>query len=153
MKISNFDIDNYDIIIAGGSFTGLTLAKSLAFSSNDQLKIAIIDQNSPTQQGQLLQDERAFALTIASKKMLDTFGIWEKISEKAYPIKKIEITDSQLESVTRQIFLQIDNTQNDSSPSSYILKNKYINKALIESLDQYQNINSHLSGYCRDFQS
>ena len=138
MTATQNNSEYYDIVIAGGNFIGLLLAKTLSYLSQDSLKISVID---PTDIKSLPEDDaRAFAISASSKQMLETLGIWSELQAKANPITKIEITDSHLETVIRPVFVNFENKTDTGVPSSYILENQYLKKAIITAITEHKNI-------------
>ena len=85
----------FDVAISGASFAGLALACALSHALGPEAKVALIDRVG--QRRRSGADARAFALSAASKHLLEALGVWEAIAEHAQPVTGIDITDSSLE--------------------------------------------------------
>ena len=87
MKNNN---DFYDIIIVGGSFSGLLCALKVSKDCPD-LTIAIIEKRDLDQKYKT--DGKSFAISQKSSKIFQSIGIWHKIEELSGIINKIIITE------------------------------------------------------------
>ncbi len=121
-------INRFDIIISGASYTGSALALALNNALNAELKIAVLDRapagNEP------LESPRSFAITAASRNLLDYLGIWQQISDSTQPVTEIEITDSPLEAGIRPVLLSYENTIESGEPASHIVPDSLLARAL-----------------------
>lgn len=84
-------MNNFDFIIIGGSFAGMTAALALSNVSAD-LKIAIIEKQDILQHDRK-RDGRAYAISAASLKLFQEIGIYEEVQKEAGKISDIKITD------------------------------------------------------------
>ena len=98
-----------DIAIAGGSATGLALALGVARCLGPELSVAVIDRGATAETSTGQDDPRAVALTAASRRMLQSLGVWSALSAHAEPVRRIEITDSSLDAGLRPVLLSWDN--------------------------------------------
>ncbi|HEX2840631.1 FAD-dependent monooxygenase [Hyphomicrobium sp.] len=127
----------FDIVISGGSFAGLAFARALTWALGDGIRIAIVDR-SPRKET-TAPDARAFALSAGARRMLDTLGIWQAISNAAQPVTEIEITDSSLDAGIRPVLLKYDNRlgdegATDAEPASSIVPAPELEQALYRSV-------------------
>ena len=76
-----------DILIAGGGLNGPALALALA---NAGLSVTVIDARPAPARAEAGFDGRAYALAIASRRLLQGIGIWPHVAEKAQPIHQIK---------------------------------------------------------------
>jgi 2-octaprenyl-6-methoxyphenol hydroxylase len=83
-------IADFDIIIIGGGLVGASFACCL---SDTKLRIAIIESIAPSEAAQPSYDDKGLALSQASRKVLDSAGIWSQISQNACPIKHLHVSD------------------------------------------------------------
>lgn len=118
----------YDVAIAGGGGVGLALALALA-GEGAGLKVAVIERDAALGQARKA-DGRAYALSAASKRMLDVLGIWDRVADHAQPITEIEITDSALGSAARPVLLGFDGAVEAGEPAAYLLETAYLLDAL-----------------------
>ncbi len=125
--------DRFDIIVSGASATGLTLALSLERAADGALRIAVVDRAAAAAPRR--PSPRAFAISAASRNVLDSVGAWEAIAPHAQPVETIEITDSPLEAGVRPILLTYDNLTSEGDPASFIVPDTVIAKALQDCAD------------------
>ncbi len=133
------DKKDYNIVIAGGGFVGLALARALSFSAAGALRLAVIDQyplpdNFEVNDKRRPFDGRASAISAASKEMLQVLGVWSRVAEHVQPITHIEITDSSLEQVLRPVLLSFDGDIKQGEPASYMVENRHLLGALAASV-------------------
>ncbi len=81
--------DDYDIIIVGAGFVGLTLA--FAFSQKHK-RVALIEAKEKREKKHQHEiDSRALALSSASKQILERFNIWQHL--QAVPINEVQVSE------------------------------------------------------------
>jgi len=119
----------YDIIISGASYTGLALACALSQALRGDLAIAVLGA-SPATDDKSGVSPRAFAISAASKRMLDVLGVWPRIEAEAEPVNEIEITDSSLDAGIRPVLLTYDNHLEEGEPASFIVQDAVLAAAL-----------------------
>lgn len=131
-------IATYDVIIAGGSHTGLALGLALRHLGGGEIRVAIVErrvlhgaataQASPDVAG----DPRAFAVAAGSRHLLDRLGVWAGIAAFAEPVHAIEITDSRLDDAIRPIALGYDNHIAGGSAATHIVEAARLEAALLD---------------------
>ena len=119
--------DQYDVIIAGGGFVGMTLALALAALAPKGFCVALIDAE-PLQKDKV--DARASALSAASKGLLSVLGIWPELAGDAQPITSIDITDSSLNAPLRPHFLGFDDDLRPGESGAYMVENADLARTL-----------------------
>jgi len=132
----------FDIVIAGGSFAGLSQALALA-RADESLRIAIIDKLAPGQVMAPAFDGRSFALSDASRHLLEALGIWKKLQDQVQPIVAMEITDSRLDNAVRPSLLHFDNelqTGESDKPAAWMVENRHLRGALLEAVTAHAGI-------------
>lgn len=121
----------YDVLVAGGSFVGLTLALALSRSSLGAMRVAVVDRTPPKSARAAENDGRATALSAASAHMFQSLGVWDDLSAHAEPFSEIDITDSGLEAVARPRLLHFDGELRDGEPAAYMLENHVLRGVLM----------------------
>ncbi len=111
-------VKKFDIIIVGGGPVGLTMAACLA-RFGKELNIAICDKGNFT----VPKDSRSSALALGVTKIFENLGIWQKIAKSSNPIKKMEITDSGKDDISRPKFLQFEGEIAPNEPFAYMVPN------------------------------
>ncbi|RMH21536.1 MAG: 2-octaprenyl-6-methoxyphenyl hydroxylase [Gammaproteobacteria bacterium] len=76
----------YDLIISGGSLTGLSLARAL---SDLSLNIAVIEARPLAESVPIPGESRAIALSYGSKLFLQEIGVWPDLKTHCCPIETI----------------------------------------------------------------
>jgi 2-octaprenyl-6-methoxyphenol hydroxylase len=117
----------FDVIIAGGGFVGMTLALALASLAPKGFRVALIDAEPPQKDK---VDARASALSAASKGLLSVLGIWAELAGDAQPITSIDITDSSLDAPLRPHFLGFDDDLKPGESGAYMIENADLTRAL-----------------------
>lgn len=123
--------ERFDVVIAGASFAGLALARALSQAFDGQIRVAVGDRRLPGTAGGRA-DARAFALSAASRRMLEVLGVWARVSEAAQPVTAIEITDSSLHAGVRPVLLTYANVLEGDEPASHIVPAAALEAALAE---------------------
>ena len=134
-------LHRYDILIAGGSFVGLSLAIALTRSSGGGIRVAVVDRTPLVTARERGHDGRASALSAASKQLFQSLGVWERVESHVQPITDIEITDSQLGSLVRPALLQFDSELAPGEPASFMLENYVLRDALIDIASEIDGLN------------
>ncbi|MFZ0570227.1 MAG: FAD-dependent monooxygenase [Rhodomicrobium sp.] len=134
--VSASEIDRFDIVICGGSFVGLALARALCAMAPGVYRIAIVEQRPLLNAGEKTRDGRTVALTASVKAMLEAIGVWPALAGKAEPILRIELTDSSLEAPVRPALIGLDAAEAPGGePTAYIIENADLLPALLASLE------------------
>src|SRR3984885_6132283 len=94
--------ENVDVLIAGGGFAGLTLAIALRQALGPSFAVTVAD---PALGVSHADDERASAIVAAARRLFETLGVWDSVSEEAQPILDMVVTDSRLDDAMRPGFL------------------------------------------------
>lgn len=127
----------FDVAISGSSFAGLALACALSEALGPSFQIALIDR-APGASGRA--DARAFALSAASKHMLEALGVWQAIAAQAQPVEGIEVTDSSLDAGVRPVLLTYDNVTGTGEPATYIVPVRPLTEALRAKAEAFPSI-------------
>ncbi|MDD9331902.1 MAG: 2-octaprenyl-6-methoxyphenyl hydroxylase [Wolbachia sp.] len=135
---------NYDVIISGGGLLGLITAIGM---SDNSISVAVIEKNVLPH---AIDDNRAFAISQGSKKVLEKLGIWQFIESEAEPILDICILDGN-----SHITVHYDHKIVGEEPMGYVIdnvtiwsaiNNNFLNKLNIYSLNSYKTVSCD-SGY------
>ncbi len=130
----------YDVLIAGGSFVGLTLALALASAGRGALKIAVVDRTPLARARDRANDGRASALSAASTHLYQSLGIWQSVAKRAQPITGIDITESQMNALVRPTLLHFDGDLAGGEPAANMLENHVLRDALISKASETEGL-------------
>ncbi|WP_411726902.1 FAD-dependent monooxygenase [Methyloglobulus sp.] len=123
---------SFDVIIVGGGMVGAAVACSLGGSP---LQVAVVENAPPHPfSSDQPHDLRVSALSIASKKILETVGAWQGIeSRRACPFRRMRVweTTGDTEFCSDDI---------NYPQLGYIVENRVIQLALLDRLADFDNI-------------
>jgi 2-octaprenyl-6-methoxyphenol hydroxylase len=117
----------YDVIIAGGGFVGMTLALALGGAAPKGFRLALVDAEPPESSK---PDARASALSAASRGLLSVLGVWPELAQGAETITSIEITDSSLDARRRPHLLGFDDDLKPGESGASMIENEDLIRAL-----------------------
>lgn len=129
---------SYDVVISGASAAGLSLARALKQASGGDLEIALIDRTAPRAAGD--DNPRAYAISAASRHVLEQLGVWERCVCESQAVSRIEITDSALGDGVRPVVLAYDNILADGEPATHIVPEVAIVSSLQAAIAQDMTI-------------
>jgi len=121
---------DYDIVIGGGGFIGLTLARALSEAAPGLFRIAVVDPAPPERLRAPNNDGRAMTISAASRRMLETLGVWPAVAGDAQPVNRIEITDTPLDAPVRLPVLKFDTADDADGPAAHVVENAVLMRAL-----------------------
>jgi 2-octaprenyl-6-methoxyphenol hydroxylase len=116
-----------DVLIAGGGFTGLTLAIALRQALGPSFAIAVAD---PTLGRSYADDARASAIIAAARRLFETIGVWPGVADEAQPILDMVVTDSRLNDAVRPVFLSFAGDIEPGEPFAHMIENRHLVAAL-----------------------
>lgn len=117
-----------DIVIAGGGLNGPALALALAQAG---LRVVIVDARPAPARAEAGFDGRAYALAIASARLLTAIGVWAAVAGQAQPILEIKTADGQR---TGAPFLHFDHAEIEEGPMGHMLEDRHLYAAFLAAL-------------------
>ncbi len=138
--------DQFDIIVIGGGFAGLTAALNLSHS-NPHFKIALLEKYDIIKQDKK-RDGRAFAISQSSLKIFEKIGILENIKPFAGIIEDIKIVDGNSPFYLHFSNQNANENANDNAnqnkskkiPLGLVIENFYIHNALRDKALKQNNL-------------
>jgi 2-octaprenyl-6-methoxyphenol hydroxylase len=121
----------WDVAIAGGGATGLTLALVLRRLSGGLLRVVIIDRADPA----VRTGPRTSALAEGPRRMLERAGVWDRLADRAQPIWRMDISDARLADAVRSALLTFEATE-AGSPLAHMLFHRDLEPQLLASAAQ-----------------
>ncbi|MTH80049.1 UbiH/UbiF/VisC/COQ6 family ubiquinone biosynthesis hydroxylase [Paracoccus aestuariivivens] len=131
---------DFDIVIAGGGLNGPALALALADAG---LKVAVVDNRPADARSGDAFDGRAYALALASQRLLGALGLWRGLADKAQPILKVEATQGVAGHGAGPFGLHFDGAEIEEGRLGYMLEDRFLYRALLAGM---RDKVSHLSG-------
>ncbi|HRM75079.1 MAG TPA: FAD-dependent monooxygenase, partial [Paracoccus sp. (in: a-proteobacteria)] len=126
---------DFDIVIAGGGLNGPALALALADAG---LSVAVVDARA----GDVF-DGRAYALALASQRLLAALGLWTVLAPDAQVIRKVQATQGQAGSGSGPFGLHFDGAEIEEGRLGYMLEDRFLYRALLAAM---RDRVTHLSG-------
>ncbi|MBK8440527.1 MAG: UbiH/UbiF/VisC/COQ6 family ubiquinone biosynthesis hydroxylase [Rhodobacter sp.] len=126
-----------DILIAGGGLNGPALALALAQGG---LRVTVIDARAAPLRAEAGFDGRAYALAIASKRLLQMIGVWPAVEGKSQPILKIRASDGHAGQGAAPFFLAFDSAEIEEGPMGFMLEDRFLYAAFLKAMQAEPNI-------------
>lgn len=130
----NYDAD---IVIAGGGLNGPALALALAQSG---LRVTVVDARPAPARAEAGFDGRAYALALASRRLLQVIGVWDKVADKAQPMRQIKASDGHAGQGAAPWFLQFDSAEIEEGPMGFMLEDRHLYRAFLEAMQAAPNV-------------
>ena len=127
-----------DIVIAGGGLNGPALALALAQGG---FRATVIDARPARARAEAGFDGRAYALAIASKRLLSVLGLWRGIADKTQPILQIKASDGRAGQGPSPFFLTFDHAEIEEGPMGYMLEDRHLYAAFLAAMEAEPRIN------------
>ncbi len=120
-----------DIIIAGGGLNGPALALALAQGG---FRVTVVDARPAPARAEAGFDGRAYALAIASVRLLMAIGVWGSVAEKAQPILQIKASDGRAGEGAAPFFLHFDAAEIEEGPMGHMLEDRHLYAAFLQAM-------------------
>jgi 2-octaprenyl-6-methoxyphenol hydroxylase len=120
-----------DVIITGGGLNGPALALALAQAG---LTVTVIDAQPATARAEADFDGRAYALAIASKRLLAAVGVWDRLARDAQPINEIKTSDGRPGEGPSRFFLHFDSAEIEEGPMGFMVEDRHLYAAFLEAM-------------------
>ncbi len=119
-----------DVTIVGGGLNGCALA--LALSSAGVSTCVIDTQDAATHTDEF--DGRAYALSLASKRLLSALGLWEVLATTAQPLLEIKVTDGRQGEGPSPFWMHFDHTEIEEGPMGFMVEDRYLRRAFLDAM-------------------
>ncbi len=126
-----------DILIVGGGLNGPALALALAQTGHT---VTIIDALAQKVRKNAAFDGRAYALALASQRLLQTIGVWDRVAEHAQPMLEIKVTDGHAGTGPSPFFMHFDHAEIEEGPMGYMVEDRHLRRAFLDAMDADSNI-------------
>ncbi|OAN78956.1 2-octaprenyl-6-methoxyphenyl hydroxylase [Jannaschia sp. EhC01] len=131
-----------DILIVGGGLNGPCLALACAQAG---LSSVVLDALPEATREDVGFDGRAYALALASVRMLEALGIWDEVAEHAQPMLEIKASDGRAGEGAAPFFLHFDHAEIEEGPMGHMLEDRYLRRALMAAMTANPRV-SHRAG-------
>jgi 2-octaprenyl-6-methoxyphenol hydroxylase len=120
-----------DVLIAGGGLNGPALALALAQGG---FKVTVVDARPAPARAEAGFDGRAYALAVASVRLLTAIGVWGAVRDKAQPILEIKASDGRAGEGAAPFFLHFDAAEIEEGPMGHMLEDRFLYAAFLEAM-------------------
>ena len=116
-----------DIAIVGGGLNGPALALAAAQVG---LRVIVLDATSHKPRKNAKFDGRAYALALASKRLMAAVGVWENVAQDAEPMLNIRVSDGHAGVGASPFFMDFDHAELEEGPMGYMVEDRHLRYAL-----------------------
>ena len=134
--LTGMKIDS-DMIIVGGGLNGPALAIALAQAG---LTVVVVDAQPTRARAKPAFDGRAYALALASKRLLGAIGVWDAVAENTQPILHIKASDGHAGEGPAPFFLHFDAAEIEEGPMGFMLEDRFLYGAFVDAMQADPNI-------------
>ncbi|PVA09938.1 2-octaprenyl-6-methoxyphenyl hydroxylase [Pelagivirga sediminicola] len=132
-----------DIVIVGGGLNGPALALALAQTG---LSVTVVDALPAKIRKNAAFDGRAYALALASVRLLRAIGIWKGIADRTQPMLEIKVSDGRAGAgPLSPFFLHFDHAELEEGPMGHMCEDRVLRPALLAAMKADGNI-TQISG-------
>ncbi|HEY0214701.1 MAG TPA: UbiH/UbiF/VisC/COQ6 family ubiquinone biosynthesis hydroxylase [Paenirhodobacter sp.] len=120
-----------DVLITGGGLNGPALALALAQAG---LTVTVIDAAPPRARAEAAFDGRAYALALASQRLLAAIGVWPAFADQTQPMLEVKASDGHPGEGAAPLWLHFDSRELDQSPVGYMIEDRFLYRALLDAM-------------------
>lgn len=126
-----------DILIVGGGLNGPALALALAQGG---LKVCVVDARPARSRAQERFDGRAYALALASSRVLGALGMWQGLAPRTQPIRGIRASQGRSGQGASPLFLGFDASEIEDDAMGFMVEDRYLYGAFLDAMAAQENI-------------
>ena len=119
-----------DILIAGGGLNGPALGIAL---SQAGLRVTVVDARPAPARAEAGFDGRAYALALASKRLLAVTGVWPHVTAHQ-PILKITASDGRAGQGAAPFWLGFDSAELEEGPMGFMVEDRHLYAAFLATM-------------------
>ncbi len=131
-----------DVIVVGGGLNGPALALALARAG---LTVTVIDAQPARARADAGFDGRAYALAIASKRLLSAIGVWGRVEAESQPILDIKASDGRAGDGPSRFFLHFDSGEIEEGPMGFMVEDRHLYAAFLSAMTETKGL-THIPG-------
>ena len=131
-----------DVLIVGGGLNGPALGLALAGAG---LRVTIVDALPEAQRRGEMFDGRAYALALASQRLLNGLDLWRPVAEQSQPILEIKVSDGRAGEGAGPWWMHFDHAEIEEGPMGYMLEDRYLRRTLLDAMEKQDGL-TQISG-------
>jgi 2-octaprenyl-6-methoxyphenol hydroxylase len=112
--------DQTDVVIVGGGLNGPALALALAQAG---LRVTVVDARQSQARAEVGFDGRAYALALASQRLLAAVGVWPVTAQ---PILQVVASDGRAGEGASPFALHFDAAEIEDGPMGYMVEDRHL---------------------------
>jgi len=120
-----------DILIVGGGLNGPALALALARGG---LRVTVIDARPAGSRAEERFDGRAYALALASVRVLQALGLWRALKDRAQPILGIRASQGNAGQGASPLFLGFDSSEIEEGAMGQMVEDRHLYAAFLDAM-------------------
>ncbi|MEO1549471.1 MAG: UbiH/UbiF/VisC/COQ6 family ubiquinone biosynthesis hydroxylase [Pseudomonadota bacterium] len=120
-----------DVVIVGGGLNGPALALALAQSG---ITSVLVDARPMELRAEPGFDGRAYAIALATRRMLAALGIWDRVADQAAPILDIKVSDGREGDGASPLYVHFDHREIGEGPMGHMIEDRFLRKAILEAV-------------------
>jgi len=132
--------DRQDVAIIGGGLNGPALALALGQAG---LRVTVIDARAAEERAGAAFDGRAYALAIASVRLLGAVGVWPALAREAQPMRKVIAMDGRPGEAPSPLNLTFDSAEIEEGAVGQMVEDRHLYAAFLQAMRDHPNI-THL---------
>jgi len=121
-----------DLLIIGGGLNGPALALAAAEAG---LRSIVIDALPADTRAEPDFDGRAYALALASVRLLANLGLWDRLAPDAQPMTGIRVSDSRVGEAEVFLGLDFSSAEIEEGPMGHMVEDRYLRRALLDAME------------------
>lgn len=126
-----------DVLIVGGGLNGPLLALALAQAGLSATVIDALPEAARRDEG---FDGRAYALALASQRMMAALGVWQRVAAEAQPILHVRTADARPGQAQGPAILDFDHAEIEEGPMGYMVEDRHLRRALLDAVAETPQI-------------
>ena len=96
--------------------------------------VVVVDARQPDARAETGFDGRAYALSIASKRLLGAIGVWGDLADKVQPILQIKASDGVAGQRPAPFFLTFDHAEIEEGPMGFMAEDRHLYAAFLAAM-------------------
>lgn len=129
--VSAMSAGDADIVIVGGGLNGPCLGLACAQAGLSSIVLDALPEGTRSADA---FDGRAYALALASVRMLDALSLWDGLADRAQPILRVMASDGRAGDGAAPLFLDLDHAEIEEGPMGHMIEDRYLRRALLEAM-------------------
>ncbi|MGR3825564.1 MAG: UbiH/UbiF/VisC/COQ6 family ubiquinone biosynthesis hydroxylase [Salipiger marinus] len=121
-----------DLLIIGGGLNGPALALAAAEAG---LRSIVIDALPADRRAEPDFDGRAYALALASVRLLANLGLWDRLAPDAQPMTGIRVSDGRVGEAEVFLGLDFSSAEIEEGPMGHMVEDRYLRRALLDAME------------------